>query len=343
MKQLSIIFKNPYEVDIRVQPVPEVEENKVLVKTKWSAISSGSEMLVYKGLVPSGWPIDSTIQSLCGNFQYPVKYGYTTVGEIVAVGPRVSGDWLGRSVFSFHPHESHFLAKPDELICIPSGVDFSGALFLPNMETAVNLLMDGAPIIGECVIVFGQGVVGLLTTALLAKFPLGPLITLDRYPKRRQKSLEIGADNAFDPDDQRISSRITDTLKSNSNQDSADLVYELSGEPSALKLAITKTGFDARVVIGSWYGTKMANLELGKDFHRNRIRLISSQVSTIAPRFTGRWTKSRRIGIVWKMIRSLKPERFITHRFHVSQVKQAFELLDKKPEDAIQVVLSYEE
>lgn len=241
MKQISIIFKKPYEVDIQVHPVPEVEENKVLVKTKWSAISPGSEMLVYKGLVPSGWPIDSTIQSLGGTFQYPVKYGYTTVGEIVAVGPRVRDDWLGRSVFSSHPHESYFLAKPDEIICIPSEIDSTEALFLPNMETAVNLLMDGAPI------------------------------------------------------------------------------------------------------IGSWYGTKTANLELGKDFHRNRIRLISSQVSTIAPRFTGRWTKSRRIGIVWKMIRSIKPERFITHRFHVSQVKQAFELLDKKPEDAIQVVLSYDE
>ena len=343
MKQISIIFKKPYEVDIQVHPVPEVEENKVLVKTKWSAISPGSEMLVYKGLVPSGWPIDSTIQSLGGTFQYPVKYGYTTVGEIVAVGPRVRDDWLGRSVFSFHPHESYFLAKPEELICIPSEIDSTEALFLPNMETAVNLLMDGAPIIGECVVVFGQGIVGLLTTALLAKFPLGLLITLDRYPIRRQKSLEMGAHNALDPDDQSILSQVANILKSNSNEGSADLAYELSGEPSALKLAITVAGFDARVVIGSWYGTKTANLELGKDFHRNRIRLISSQVSTIAPRFTGRWTKSRRIGIVWKMIRSIKPERYITHRFHVSQVKQAFELLDKKPEDAIQVVLSYDE
>jgi 2-desacetyl-2-hydroxyethyl bacteriochlorophyllide A dehydrogenase len=343
MKQRSIIFNKPYEVDIHIQPVPAIEKNKVLVKTKWSAISQGSEMLVYKGLVPAGWPIDSTIQCLSGTFQYPVKYGYTAVGEVVAVGPGVKDEWLGRSVFAFHPHASHFLAKTEELISIPPEIDATAALFLPNMETAVNLLMDGAPIIGECVMVFGQGVVGLLTTALLSKFPLSLLITLDRYPLRRQKSLELGAHRSIDPVDKHIRSRVSEVLKSVANQGSADLVYELSGEPSALELAIAAAGFDARIVIGSWYGTKKAALELGQDFHRNRIRLVSSQVSTIAPGFTGRWTKSRRLDTVWKMIGLFKPERFITHRFAVDQVKQAFELLDKKPQEAIQVVLSYDE
>ncbi len=343
MKQISVIFNKPYAVDIHIQPVPAIEKNKVLVKTKWSAISQGSEMLVYKGLVPAGWPIDSTIKCLSGSFQYPVKYGYTTVGDVVAVGSGVKDAWLGKSVFAFHPHASHFLAKTEELIALPPEIGATEALFLPNMETAVNLLMDGAPIIGECVMVFGQGVVGLLTTALLSKFPLSLLITLDRHPLRRQKSLELGAQHSMDPVDKHIRSRVAEVLKSFANQGSADLVYELSGEPSTLELAIAAAGFDTRIVIGSWYGTKKAELALGREFHRNRIRLVSSQVSTIGPGFTGRWTKSRRLETVWKMIGLLRPQRLITHRFNVRQVKQAFELLDKKPQESIQVVLSYDE
>ena len=74
----------------------------------------------------------------------------------------------------------------------------------------------------------------------------------------------------------------------------ADLCFELSGAPSALNTAISLTGFDGRIMIGSWYGQKQSGLDLGGRFHRSRIRLISSQVSTIAPELTGRWDKDRR-------------------------------------------------
>ncbi len=75
------------------------------------------------------------------------------------------------------------------------------AVFLPNMETTVNLLLDGQPLLGERIVVFRQGIVGLLTTALLARFPLAQLVTVDRYPLRRQASLDLGAQVSLDPGD----------------------------------------------------------------------------------------------------------------------------------------------
>jgi threonine dehydrogenase-like Zn-dependent dehydrogenase len=122
----------------------------------------------------------------------------------------------------------------------------------------------------------------------------------------------------------------------------ADLVYELSGVPSALDQAIAVTGFTGRVLVGSWYGQKPAHLDLGGHFHRNRIRLISSQVSTLAPELSGRWTKARRFQVAWEMIRKINPSRFITHRFPITQAHQAYQLLDQDPEGAIQVIFSYE-
>jgi threonine dehydrogenase-like Zn-dependent dehydrogenase len=80
---------------------------------------------------------------------------------------------------------------------------------------------------------------------------------------------------------------------------------------------------------------------LGGRFHRSRIRLISSQVSSLSPDLTGRWSKARRFSVAWEMLRRVQPARWITHRFALQDAAQAYELLDQHPELAIQVVFTY--
>ena len=121
----------------------------------------------------------------------------------------------------------------------------------------------------------------------------------------------------------------------------ADLCYEISGNPAALDQAIEATGFSGRVVIGSWYGLKRSDLNLGGRFHRSRVRLIGSQVSSIAPELTGRWNKTRRHQATWRMLAQVQPARLITHRFPIEQAAQAYELIDRHPEEVIQVILTY--
>ena len=106
---------------------------------------------------------DATIESLSSG-GYPQKYGYAAVGQVVEVGAALDNSWLGQDVFAFQPHQSHFIAKPDELMSLPEGMLPETAVFLPNMETAVSFIMDAQPSIGEQAAVFGQGIVGLLTT-----------------------------------------------------------------------------------------------------------------------------------------------------------------------------------
>jgi threonine dehydrogenase-like Zn-dependent dehydrogenase len=200
--------------------------------------------------------------------------------------------------------------------------------------------MDGQPLIGEQVVIFGQGVVGLLTTALLARLPLASLITLDHYPFRRQTSLALGAHASLDPVESQARMRLQALLQQ--GQGGADLTYELSGNPAALEQAIAATGFSGRVVIGSWYGQKRADVDLGGRFHRSRIRLISSQVSTLAPEWTGRWNTARRLQVAWWMLGQVRPAQLITHRFPLTQAAQAYAMLDQHPEAALQVILTYE-
>jgi threonine dehydrogenase-like Zn-dependent dehydrogenase len=217
------------------------------------------------------------------------------------------------------------------------------AVFLPNMETAVSFLMDAQPMIGEQTAVFGQGVVGLLTTALLAETPLRRLVTLDRHPLRRQWSLELGADASLDPaeDAAAIVAQLCGEAPA-SPYAGADLTFELSGNPAALDQAIAVTGYNGRILVGSWYGQKRADLDLGGRFHRNHMRLISSQVSRIAPRWSGRWTKERRLQIAWQALARRRPHQLITHRFPITEAAAAYELIDRHPESAIQVMFTYE-
>ena len=342
MNVRSLYFIRPGQVAIREESLPGPGADQVAVRTGLSAISSGTEMLVYRGQFPEGLPVDASITSLSGGFAYPLKYGYAAVGRVIETGSQAGAEWIGRRVFAFQPHTSGFIARVEELIPIPDDIDDEDAVFLANMETAVNLLLDGAPLIGERVVVFGQGIVGLLTAALLALCPLESLITLDRFERRRRASLELGATASLDPTLPDISVRVLGASGGTGEGSGVDLIYELSGSPAALDQAIGVTGFGGRVIIGSWYGKKRAPIDLGGRFHRSRIRLISSQVSTLAPELSGRWSKQRRLDVAWKMLRRIKPSQLITHRSPIAGAAEAYRLLAEAPEEAIQVLFTYE-
>jgi 2-desacetyl-2-hydroxyethyl bacteriochlorophyllide A dehydrogenase len=350
MKRESLYFVAPGRVEIRENTLPRPTANQLLIETVYSAISAGTEMLIYRGQVGREMAIDETIGVLGGSFNFPLKYGYATVGRVIAVGPGVDEGWHGRLVFCFNPHESRFVAGVGDVQPLPPDTAPETAVFLPNMETAVSFVMDGRPIIGERVVVFGQGIVGLLTTALLARFSLACLVTFDRFPLRREWSLRLGNQEvvqvALDPAIPTALDEARELLQTDDSTAGADLVYELSGNPQALNQAIALTGDHGRIVIGSWYGEKKTELDLGGRFHRSHIQLISSQVSRLAPQWSGRWTKSRRLDVAWKMLRhgrlgNGRPERLITHRFHFTQAAEAYRLLDESPAEALQVVLTY--
>ncbi len=338
----SVYFTEPRRLTVRSEPLAQPAAGQVLVRTLISAISPGSELLVYRGQAPADIDVDEAIEALNGEFKFPIKYGYAAVGRVITLGEGVDEHWQGRLVFAFNPHESHFLASANKLIPVPPGLAPEDAIFLPNMETAVTFMLDGAPLIGERVVVFGQGIVGLLTTALLARYPLFSLVTFDHYPLRRETSATLGANASIDPLAPAATERLAALLKDKRRYAGADLTYELSGNPKALDQALSITGFDGRIVVGSWYGKKRAELDLGGRFHRTRLHIISSQVSTLAPHLAGRWNKPRRLRTAWNMIKELMPARLITHRFNIWQADQAYKLLDENPEQSIQVIFTYD-
>lgn len=327
----SVIFTAPHQVAVVEEPLAVPEPGQFLVETIVSAISPGTEMLFYRGEFPeetaSDSAVDATITAAGGaTLRYPLRYGYASVGRVAALGAGVDASWQERLVFAFVPHASAFHAAPATVIPVPPDIAPEQAALLPNMETAVNFVMDGQPLIGERVAVVGLGVVGLLTTALLSRFPLATLTAVEPLELRRRQALTWGATAALSPDDLAAVAPV-------------DLTYELSGNPAALDTAIALTGYAGRIVVGSWYGAKRAPVDLGGRFHRSRLRLVSSQVSTIDPTLSGRWDKARRFAVAWQMLRTLDTAPLITHRYRLADAAAAYRQIDQHPAATLQILL----
>jgi 2-desacetyl-2-hydroxyethyl bacteriochlorophyllide A dehydrogenase len=329
----SVVFAAPGKIEVICEAAPLPGPGEMAVETIVSAISPGTEMLFYRGQVPPDMAIDSTFAGMDEPVHYPLRYGYACVGRVTSLGPEVDPAWLGRLIFAFHPHTSRFVVAPAAVIPVPAGLSAEQAALLPVFETAVNLVMDGRPAIGEVVAVVGAGIVGLCTTALLAGFPLAEVWVVDPLAARRDLALTLGASHALSPG--------PGGPRGPGRQLDADLCFELSGNPAALDTAIAVTGYAGRIVVGSWYGEKRAPVALGGKFHRSRIRLLSSQVSTVDPAWGGRWDKQRRLRVAWAMLERVPVDRLITHRIPVSDSARAYEQIDRRPEETIQVLLTY--
>jgi 2-desacetyl-2-hydroxyethyl bacteriochlorophyllide A dehydrogenase len=334
-------FTGVEQVEVREHVFAALNADELLVEVECSAISAGTEMLVYRGQIPNDMALDASIAALQNQQQYPLQYGYASVGIVKTIGMNIDAKWLGQRVFAFQPHASHFITTLANLIPVPADVAAEDAVFLPNIETAVNLVQDGSPVLGERIVVLGQGIVGLLLAHLLAQFPLAQLHGVDAMPLRRERALQLGVSNVFDPFSAADISALKQQLSIADNDKGADLIYEVSGAPDALNLAIALSGFSSRIVIGSWYGNKAATIALGGDAHRNRLKITTSQVSSLAPELSGRWDKARRFELSWQMLRNLRPSELITHRVPLSDAPVLYQRLHQSPAEILQAIFSY--
>jgi 2-desacetyl-2-hydroxyethyl bacteriochlorophyllide A dehydrogenase len=323
MNRRALVFAGPGRVELVEEALEPPPPGSLLVRATAAAISAGTELLAFRGQLPPALPLDDTLGALGGRtFAFPFRFGYASVGEVLAAGPGTDGAWVGRTVFAFHPHASAFLVPAVDVVPVPDGMPAERAVLLAVMETAVNLVLDGRPLLGERVVLVGQGMVGLFVTALLARFPLQSLLAIEARPLRAERAQALGA-----------------TVVAPGEARDADLVYELSGDPAALDLALAAAGREGRVVIGSWYGDKRSAVGLGGGFHRGRLTITSSQVSHIAPALSARWDRARRFATAWRALDALDTGPLVTHRFPLAQAQQAYQLLDRAPEQALQVLL----
>jgi 2-desacetyl-2-hydroxyethyl bacteriochlorophyllide A dehydrogenase len=325
----------PRCAEFRLEAVPPPGTGQLRIRAIASAISQGTEMLVYRGHVPADLPLD--LPTLQGSFGFPIKYGYALVGRVIDTGTDVR-DWaVGDLAFVLHPHQSA-LTVPAELAVHLHGLpDPVHGVFTANLETAVNVLLDTPFHFGETVLVFGQGTVGLLVAQLFKRAGASRVITVDPLQTRRELALQLGVDAALAP-----GSGLPGEVRYLTGGRGADVAIEVSGSGDALQPAIDSVAEEGTVVAVSWYGARPVTLELGRHFHRGRVRLLSSQVGHVNPALAPRWDRGRRTALALQLLSQLPLDRLVSHYIPFTDAPSAFRMVDEHPEEVLQVVLTYD-
>ncbi|MBO9420359.1 zinc-binding alcohol dehydrogenase [Labrenzia sp. R4_2] len=308
---------------VRPAALSHPQPGEVLIKALNSAISRGTEGLVLRGAVPeTEWHrMRAPFQE--GQFPFPVKYGYASVGTVVDGDAELAG----KLVFSLFPHQDLYTLPSDACVPVPASIPAERATLAANLETALNALWDGKPSPGDHICVVGGGVVGLLTAYVCNRIPGSTVTLVDINPGRAEIASGLGFRFSLPGDAPR----------------DQDLVFHTSASAAGLKTALSSAGDGASVIEMSWYGDLTVGVPLGADFHSRRIKLISSQVGTIPAERQARWTYRRRMELALSLLDDPRLDLLISHKIPFEDAAVRVPEILNKASDVLAAVIVYDQ
>ncbi len=338
----------PHEIRLESVPSDPAGPGRVRIETLFSGISAGTELATYRGSNPylhKRWDAEQRLFQAgeTPSLAYPVRtMGYEEVGRVVELGPGVVAPAVGDLVYGTWGHRTEAVVDAAWAAArrLPDGLDPLLGIFSHIGSVALNGVHDAMIRIGDTVAVFGLGVPGQIV-AQLAKRSGATVVGVDPLADRRRLAAELGAvDVALDP----AGGGVAEAIKARTEGRGADVSIEVSGVAAALHEAIRATAYSARVVaLGFFQGTP-SGLSLGDEFHHNRVSLVSSQISGVAPEQSYRWDKPRlaRTVMALQAAGTLNLRPLVSHVLPFAEAAAAFAMLDAAPESALQVVLTTE-
>jgi 2-desacetyl-2-hydroxyethyl bacteriochlorophyllide A dehydrogenase len=340
-----VSLAGPRRVSLEPCPPDPLGPGQIRVRTRYSGISAGTELTLYRGSNPrlsKDWDVDARIfvprQTPPA---YPVVgFGYEEVGEVVEVAPDVPDHRPGQIVWGIWGHRAEAVVAAGSVTPLAPGLDPLAAVFARPGAIALTAVLAGDLHLGDWVGVFGQGVIGLLATRL-AVLSGARVVAVDRVPARLDQAARFGARRVVDADTESAAA----VLRAATDGRGADVCLELSGSYPALHEAIRATTHAGRVVAAGFYQGYAHGLGLGEEFHHNRIQLVAAQVSgpDPAPGTAGRWTGARIARTFMELVAEggVDPLPLVSHVVDAGAVADALALLDRGDSDVLQVVLRF--
>ena len=343
----EVVVVAPGEVRVQEFELPPLGPDEVRLATLYSGISAGTELTAFRGSNPylhKRWDADRRLFVPADRPQmsYPLRaWGYEEVGEIVEVGSGVRGLELGQHVFGTWGHRSRTTVSADyaRSRILPDGSDPLQGIFSQIGAIALNGVHDADIHVGETVAIFGLGVPGQIA-AQLARASGATVVGVDLIPRRLEVAREAGSlDLALDPADGPVAERIREFTEGRG----ADVAIEASGVTPALHEAVRSVAYGASVVALGFFQGEATGLFLGEEFHHNRVRIICSQISGVAPERSYRWDVLRMARTVMNLQARgvLKLENLVTHVLPYHRAAEAFRMLDEEPASSLQIVLRF--
>ncbi len=340
MRVEQVYFEAPYRAACRETDVPPPGPGEVLLRSQLSGISHGTEMNVYRGFAPQ-WSqtYDPKLRLFLkggkSSWDYPMAYGYVSVGVVESVGEGVSTELLGARAFCYQPHQGAHVLPAEQLVLL-GDLPAEKGIFFANANTAFNGTLDATLHYGDVVVVFGLGVIGQILAQVCSASGCR-VVVVDPLAARRERARRWGAELAIDP---RQTDDVALAVRELSDGRGADVTFDVTGNPKALHEAIRTTAPDCSVVALSWYGKPMSDLVLSGEFHHNRVHIRSSQVGRTNPLLVN-WSVARRQQTVLGLLKRLAVEEMIEARFTPEQAADAYQAVDQGDTPPQQAVFAY--
>jgi len=290
MKSTALWHLSATQSALQQASLPPILPNQLIVQSLYSLISTGTEKLVAMGQVPTTMHQLMRVPSMGGNFNFPVKYGYSLVGKVTS-----KGALQGQLVHLLHPHQDRLIIDAATISLVPKEIPAKRAALASNMETALNAIWDSGVNVGDKVVVCGFGMIGGLVARLLSLMPAVEVVILEKNAYRIGQAEKMGF------------------LVNPPNLENFDYSFHTSGSSAGLQACIEAVGMEGKIIELSWYGTKAVQLQLGADFHYHRKQIISSQVGHVPFAKNARWDYQRRKAVVWKLLKNPIFDAHITH------------------------------
>jgi threonine dehydrogenase-like Zn-dependent dehydrogenase len=313
-------LREPGHGELRPVDLPAPGPDDVLVRTLYSAVSRGTEALVFRGGVPASQHDVMRAPFQEGDFPGPVKYGYLNVGTVESGPP----DLLGRTVFCLYPHQTRYVVPATAVTVVPDRVPAARAVLAGTVETALNAVWDAVPHVGDRIAVIGAGMVGASVARILTGIPATRVQLVDIDPARAEIAAALGVEFAL-PGDAR---------------GGCDLVVHASAAEQGLATALELLRPEGVCVELSWYGDRRVSVPLGEWFHSRRLTIRSSQVGTVSPNRPK--TYAQRLGVALDLLADPSFDALVTSECRFDELPAALPKLISREPSALCLRVTYD-
>ena len=355
MKQIIQHYRTG-ELTLKDLPAPAARPGGVIVATRASLVSAGTEKLLMDVAKASlagkamARPdlvrqvvdkakregVISTIEAVRTKLDNPVSLGYSCAGTIIELGPNVDGLKVGDRVAcagaGYASHAEYNFVPKNLCVPVPEGVDDESAAFVTVGAIALQGVRQAQPTMGERIVVIGLGLLGQLTVQLL-KANGCKVLGFDPIASKCDLARTLGADAA-------CSTGLVGAAEAFTDGYGADAVVVTastkSDEPVNTAAAIARA--KGRVVLVGMVGMnlqrdryyrKELDLRLSMSYGPGRYDPDYEEGGHDYPFPYVRWTERRNMQAFLELIQEgrVTPSQLVTHRFDISDAEQAYGLM----------------
>lgn len=339
------MLRGPRDLRIEEHPLEtnNLQPHEIWVQTRISALKIGTDRGNYEGA-----------EQVPGAPDYPRWVGDSNLGIVRGVGSAVTRVQVGDRIVTRAPHQSEYITTDDaSMVKIPAGVHDEDAVYAHLYTLSAHCYHKAQFRPGETVAVVGLGVLGLGAVAIGPCFG-ARVIGIGNSSVRLEMSERMGAHANFLYDDPDLSAKLDEVTGGLG----VDLVILTANPWPAYRTAVEIVRPNGRVSIVSLLGRGEKALDFNPLkmawFYNKGIALIavSGKTGYLYPRAStnpmqteDRYAWDRTAAHVVSLMAdgSLEPKRLITHRFHYSDMVQAYEMTYAREKSMLGVIFNWQE